>query len=87
MPKIRDYKNPIKFCALNRVSTINGEKGGAVGFDNFVWVRKEDFNNIIWLRRDTPSTGFGEKDKFVEVLQDNFFKGFCTQVSFGLAHL
>jgi len=87
VPKDRGYKNLIKFCVLNWISRINAAKEDAVGLDNSVEGRKEGFNNFIQLRRETISTGLGEKDKFVEVLQNNFFKGLCIKASFGPAHL
>lgn len=86
MPKDRGYKNLIKFCVLNWISTIDGAKEGAVGLDNSVEAPKEDFNNFIQLRREAIWVGLGEKDKFVEVLQNNFFKGLSIERSFGPAH-
>ena len=87
MPRDRGFKNLFKFCVLNWISKINGPTEGAAGFDNFVWEREEHFNNSIRLRRKTVSTGSGKEDKFVEVLQNNFFKGLCIKASFGPAYL
>jgi hypothetical protein len=87
VPKDRDYKNLIKSCVFNWISRIDGAKEGAAGLDNSVEARKEDFNYFMRLRIKTISTGSGEKDKFVEVLQNNFFKGLCIKASFGPAHL
>ena len=87
MPKDRGYENLLEFWVLDWFSKINGTKENAVGLDNSVGAKKEDFNNFNWLRRNNISTGLGMKDKFVEVLQSNSLKGLCIEASFGPAHL